>query len=239
MARLASEAQMAFYPTSTESLEKIFKTVKPQKDLHIIDPCCGKGDAIKKITSMLNATSYGVELDEERAKEANLKLKHTLNADAIWGVSKSYNFASLLFLNPPYGVDSNGARLEEKFVRNWSNTIIKNGYLLLVINSSSATSEMAKAIQLANLKPIISLVDKDNEEYKKFGQYFLLFQKGSFLTRSPLDEIITFISGKKAEDIDSVDFSDLELPKGNSPKTFKELKYPIWKYNQLLKKVKG
>ena len=46
MARLASEAKMAFYPTSVETVRKIRKMFIFEPDAQIIDPCCGEGEAV-------------------------------------------------------------------------------------------------------------------------------------------------------------------------------------------------
>lgn len=240
MARLASETQMAFYPTNEKSLEKIFKNIKKDKNISIIDPCCGNGDAVKFIADILGgATTYGIELDEIRAKNASLKIKHLLNADALLGVRKSLAFASLLFLNPPYGIDSNNERLEIKFVKSYANVIVKGGFLLLVINNSSATLEMAKALKNANLKPICAMFDEESEDFKNYGQFFLLFEKMSHIFQSSVDKLLNFITQNDKISVNEANLNDIFIPTGKSPTIFKEIFYPIWKYNKHLEKSKA
>jgi hypothetical protein len=233
MARLACESKMAYYPTSVETLKKVKELFHFEDEAIIVDPCCGEGDALAVFKGC--GKLYGIELDSLRAQKASSKLDVLLNADATLGVRRSLNWASFLFLNPPYGVDSLQKRLEEKFVYVWGNTVIKGGYMLLVINPSSATEEMAKTIRLANYKPLVTFFDPANEDYQKYHQFFILFQRQDYLYRHSLEGVLESLDIDKAIDISEIK-ENFSVCSGREPNMFKEIDFPTWKLDKLLEK---
>ena len=111
MARLASLARMGYYPTPEELTPLICRHLKRERPglIRIFDPCAGEGLALQEIGQHLEAKTYGVELDRERAASAKSRLTKCLAAD-YQTVLASHGFAGLLYLNPPYDW---GARLSE------------------------------------------------------------------------------------------------------------------------------
>ena len=47
----------------------------PESAVNILDPCCGEGLALETLADEEKAVTYGVELDEVRAEEAQNHLK--------------------------------------------------------------------------------------------------------------------------------------------------------------------
>lgn len=234
MARLASEAKMAFYPTSVETVRKIREMFIFEPDAQIIDPCCGEGEAVSVFKN--DGRLYGVELDVIRAKKARTKVHALMNANAIFGVRRSLDWASLLFLNPPYGDDGFGNRLEHKFIERWGNTVLQGGYMLLIINPNSVNLDIAKVIRNQNYKPVLSFFDPDNEDYKNYQQYFLLFKRESKGFRFDALALESCMDISKSIDINEINEEGIQIPSGKMPPVFKEYQLPEWKIDELIEK---
>ncbi len=140
MARLGSQAKAGFYPTP-ESVCELLKAkilFDLEKAARLLDPCCGKGKTLSRLADGTpSLTTYGIELDHQRAHEARSRLTKVLWGDALTEMQVSPNAFGLLYLNPPYddGV-SDGAkpqRLEVQFLRRYLGTLQQGGYLVLVI----------------------------------------------------------------------------------------------------------
>ncbi len=231
MARLVCQSKMGFYPTSVETLKKVKELFRFEDGATLVDPCCGEGDALATFKGC--GKLYGIELDSLRAQKASSKLDVLLNADATLGVRRSLHWASFLFLNPPYGVDSLQKRLEDKFVASWGNTVVKGGYMLLVINPSSVSEEMAKDIRLSNYKPIATFFDPSNEDYQNYRQFLILFQRQDANYRHSLEGVLESLDIDKAVDISGIKEGFSVCP-GREPDMFKEADFPTWKLDKLL-----
>ena len=192
MARLESDLKLGFYPTSLETLKKIFNRVEIineeiERPLKVLDPCCGMGEAIgfikKSIHNSIKTESYGVELDIERGKEAIHNVDYFLAGSAFSTIlySKTFDF---LFLNPPYGthyIDDVQQRLEISFVEFFANTISLNGYMLLVISKNLFKDPMSHTIGTTlsqyGFKVEKVFYDETNSDYKKYNQFFILLKR--------------------------------------------------------------
>lgn len=114
--RLEAVAKAGWYPSPPVVVERIARALTPpetarNRTIRLLDPCCGTGDAAASLAAALGATSYGIEINEERALLAHRRLDHVLTASAFATRLGSGGF-SLLFCNPPYDVDSQQRRLE-------------------------------------------------------------------------------------------------------------------------------
>ncbi len=105
----------------------------------IIDPCCGKGLAIKQIAEGLGVPQswvYGVELDKERAEEARANMPEAQilgPASALGCQISGYSF-SLAYVNPPFDTELGGGRREEQsFVMRATHLLGAKGVLVLVM----------------------------------------------------------------------------------------------------------
>lgn len=239
MARLASDASMGYYPTNTTTIKKIFdKTIEFPLDKTVIavDACAGKGEAIDFIGTTYGCETYAVELNKVRAIECSKKsIKEVLNCDAILGIRKTSSWAGINFLNPPYGTDNTGERLEHLFVRRWANTTIKGGVLILVINPSSLDDEMAKELRKQGFEIKGSFYDPDNEDFQQFGQIFLVLQRMSNHFRDRFENYMNAFMNPI--DINSeFEFNKIVITTGASPKVFVESTIPRWKIEKMLEK---
>jgi len=237
MARLASETKMGFYATSTKTIAKIIeKTIEFKENTFALDCCCGEGEVIEMFKEQFGCFNFGVELNDDRAKLAEARsINKVLNADAINGVRKSNRWVGFNFLNPPYDYAADGERLEHKFIERWGATTIEGGVLMLVINPSSVKTEIAKKLILQGYAPYFSVYDPENEDYKRFGQYFIVMKRVRENYRHNLDQFWSVFSNP-------VSLEDLSLeepirPKaGVPPQIFKEINVPYWKLQEMLSK---
>ena len=140
MARLGSQAKAGFYPTPDTVCELLKAKIMfdIEKGARLLDPCCGKGKTLSRLADGVpNLTTYGIELDHQRAHAARARLTKVLWGDALTEIQVSPNSFGLLYLNPPYDTGiSDGAksqRLEVQFLRRYYGTLQKGGYLILVI----------------------------------------------------------------------------------------------------------
>ena len=239
MARLASDTKMGFYPTEIKSIQKVIEktlNLPENKEIYALDCCSGEGEAIEMIGTEYGCKTYAVELDEERAKAAtNRNIDVVLNADALHDVRKSNRWVGINFLNPPYGTSSLNERYEINFIERWGLTTAIGGALILVINPSSADEKMANALRLQGYKPIVSFYDPDNEDYKKYGQFFMVFQQQMHHYRASIENF-------KEMFINPIDINgDVQVEKvtirtGAKPQTFNEIYTPRWKIDEKLNK---
>lgn len=128
MARLASESKGGFYPTPEDEMRRVcgFLSIDLGTTAAILDPCAGEGDALKMLSDSLrdqggNVTSYGIEIEETRAKKCREVLDHTVKCpyETARATPKAF---SLLWLNPPYN-EKEGERIEVNFLRDLTDPI--------------------------------------------------------------------------------------------------------------------
>jgi len=138
MARLGSQAKAGFYPTPDTVCELLKSKISFEEGARLLDPCCGKGKTLSRLANGVpNLTTYGIELDHQRAHAARSRLTKVLWGDALTEMQVSPQTFGLLYLNPPYdagisdGVKSQ--RLEVQFLRRYLGTLQQGGYLVLVI----------------------------------------------------------------------------------------------------------
>lgn len=235
MARLASDAIMGYYPTGVSTIKKVIDmSLEIQPGTKVIDPCCGEGEALASFRNY-DCDLYGVELDIIRSQKATTQIDCLLNADAIYGVRRSLGWAGLVFLNPPYGVNFEGERLELQFIRNWGGVVRpKGGALMLVINPSSADETMAKSLRGLGLVPIASVYDPDSEDYQKFGQFFIVFRREILGHRHPLESMMDALTNPV--ELGTIEYQKYTPLLGENPNVFKECEFPRWKLDALYAK---
>jgi hypothetical protein len=122
MARLASIEKAGFYPTPLEETDLICSrlTAEPGAKIVILDPCCGEGIALEKMANSLKAqgadvVSYGVELEEGRARKARDYIDNVICSPYEDAVVTPQAF-SFMWLNPPY-MDYGYERAEVVFLK--------------------------------------------------------------------------------------------------------------------------
>lgn len=241
MARLASDTKMGFYPTSVLTIKKVIDKMiqfPENKQVMALDCCCGEGEAIEFIGKEYGCRTYAIELDENRSKTAtNRQIGTVLNADAVNGVRKSNTWVGLNFLNPPYGNNVMGGRLELDFVARWGLTTSIGGALILVINQGSADEEMAKELRSQGYKPVISFYDENNSDYQKYGQFFVVLHRQLPNLRAEIHKFMSLFQNPLNIDSD-IEIEKISIRTGGVPEMFKEIEMPRWKIEEQLAKSK-
>lgn len=148
--RLEGQTKMGYYPTPENTLLLIptWLTVSNDAELRrYLDPCCGKGEALGHIANG-HAETYGIELSDVRAKDAEDKLAHVLNTAYEYAQLTEGTFSACL-LNPPYDGESatgGGKRMEETFLvdRGTTYLLVPGGVLIYIIPHHRINESIAR-----------------------------------------------------------------------------------------------
>lgn len=134
-----------FFPTDVGTMDNILSKLIPHgHGINILDPCCGKGEALAQFKKVLpNAQTYGIELDAKRYEQAQSVLDYAYYAD-MYDVKLGRNQFDVLFLNPPYGNDmadklgnDKTERLEHKFLTQTFPALKADGLLVYIVPAKS------------------------------------------------------------------------------------------------------
>ncbi len=143
--RLNGQAKLGFFAIPPEAVSFLTRfLVAPTPDplmgtTTILDPCCGKGAALKQFASALGIeerNAYGIELDEKRGEEAaaSMPAAKIIHPADVQGVRVAFGSMSLLWLNPPYDDELGGGRPEEElFLSATMHTIARGGVLMFAL----------------------------------------------------------------------------------------------------------
>lgn len=151
-----------YFPTDELTLARITAALDAVPGpVRILDPCCGEGAALHRISEHLQSCgatvqSFGIELDEARAWHAKTVLGTVAHAD-VHEVRISERSFDLLFLNPPYGDlvadqaasgdTATGRRRHEKlFCRRTFSLLRPGGVLILIVPFQVLDTELASFI---------------------------------------------------------------------------------------------
>lgn len=105
MARPISRQKLGYFPTPPAVVDKIRSFLGfPDRPFAALDPCCGDGRALGRLTAGTRGLTYGIELHAGRARAASTVLGRVL-ACGYEDARVAHGSASLLFLNPPYDQD--------------------------------------------------------------------------------------------------------------------------------------
>lgn len=180
--RLEAEIKMGYYPTPLSVVERIRTFIRfPDDNVNLLDPCCGDGSGLKNLKGDAKATTYGIELDQNRANKAKKNLDHVLKG-SYEEARISHNAFSCLYLNPPYdwgaGVEGQpGERKEKTFLKGTLKYLQPSGLLVYLIPQKELTEDVAKILsyRFANFQ-VFRFPD---EEYEPFKQIVLFGSKKS------------------------------------------------------------
>jgi SAM-dependent methyltransferase len=124
-----------------------------------LDPCAGEGRALKLITEGASGHRYAIELDAHRAGQARERIGNVIYGDCFDVECRAESF-SLLYLNPPYDIATNGdepsERLEALFLQHTYRWLKPGGVLILII----------PVAQLAVCGNRLAVQFKDTEVYR-------------------------------------------------------------------------
>ena len=171
LGRLMNRVRMGYYPTDPEHVQMIKRAVAfPEETVNLIDPCCGEGLALAALAAGENAVTYGVELDETRAEEAQNHLKR---------VGFGSFFHSRISQGPPY-LSVGSRRMEKAFLADSMRLLVDGGLLIYIIPYYRATPDVCRVLceNFENLRV-----------FRFTGKEFDRFKQAVFLgTRKPQTE---------------------------------------------------
>ena len=151
MARNASVAVAGYYKTPTHLLRPIASLIRveDESDYAIFDPCAGDGEAIVELakawwpkeSTRKNVKIYANEMEKTRYEALTgrkgrdglgYRWPETTHGDAFalqWNKAK----VSIAWMNPPYDLDKEHGRLEEKFLDRFVDVIRDGGALMFLV----------------------------------------------------------------------------------------------------------
>ena len=176
MARLASVVKMGFYPTPFSMVECIcsFLRTDSKGEFHILDPCCGKGEALYWFdTNVVGGVKifYGIEPDEERFHEASRYLNRVIHGSIFDARINPLGSMGLLWLNPPYSSED-GERTEMKFLRHSVKWLCDGGILIFIVPEHILANAKNRSWIGANFRRV-KIFRFTKEEFARFKQVVL------------------------------------------------------------------
>jgi len=149
--RLMNQIKLGYYPTDPDNIDLMLRGVAfpDGATTNLLDPCCGCGKALRQLAQGNNCYTYGVELDESRAEEAQTRL-HRVGFGSFFHSTVSHEAFHLLFLNPPYLSVLNGnggkSRHEKRFLIESIHTLMLGGLLIYVIPYYRLTPDICRVL---------------------------------------------------------------------------------------------
>lgn len=171
--RLMNNVRLGYYPTDLDNIRHIRRGVHFPTGVHanLLDPCCGTGEAVQEFAACGDALTFGVELDGNRAAEAQKTLSR-VGFGSFFGSQISHGAFHALWLNPPYlsVIEKGGGRSrdEKKFLIESMPYLMPEGLLVYIIPHYRLTTDIC-TILTDNFSDL-SLWRFTDSEYKKFRQ---------------------------------------------------------------------
>ena len=175
--RLMNNIKMGYYPTDPDNISLILRGIQFPEGVttNLLDPCCGCGKALRQIADGNNCYTYGVEMDECRADEAQTRL-HRVGFGSFFYSQVSANAFHLLFLNPPYlsvlNESGGRARHEKRFLIESLGVLAMGGLLVYVIPYYRLTPDICRVL-VDNFENL-GLWRFTDAEFTKFKQVAIL-----------------------------------------------------------------
>jgi len=137
--RNVARIKLGYYPLPPSEGIRLRQLLRfPTEVASVLDPCAGTGAALEQITNDAQVDRYAVELDAERARQAQTAGIKTIQGNLFDVHSKVERF-SLLYLNPPYDSEvgsSGNKRMEFLFLRHTCRWLVSGGVLVMVVPHS-------------------------------------------------------------------------------------------------------
>lgn len=180
-----NDAKMGAYYTDVGHCVSIsrFLHFPEEEEVCCLEPSVGDGKAVLAVTGKdrekrQNIKVFGVELNEDthagisRNKDIHICLK----ADFLNDVIISHSSFSFLFMNPPYGMQGDGERIELAFLRKALPYLTK-GAVAVVVVARYMAQQKAFLEQWCSGFETVYLYRFREPEYEKFQQVVLIGRK--------------------------------------------------------------
>lgn len=180
LGHLMNRVKMGYFPTELSHVEMLRRAMQfPEDAVNLLDPCCGEGLALSCFAEEANAHTYGTEIDEARAEEAQKRIGR-VGFGSFFHSRISLGAFQALFLNPPYlSVPSKDGsrRLEKAFLADSIRLLVNGGVMIYIIPYYRATPDVCRVLceNFENLR-VYRFLDG---EFSKFKQVVFLGTKAS------------------------------------------------------------
>lgn len=224
MARLAAQAKLLYYPTDLDLVEKLATWFTVDGPTRIVDPCCGKGDALERFASHFDPKpmTWGIELSYSRAQEAEKKLDRVLPAN-FYQVHQPSRWeprsVGLIFNNPPYDWSEfeevivggkRRVRHEILFIESCTTKIVPGGHQIVIIgrgmlgdaSMTASGNENRIARHLAAWYEEVHVYHQDTQDWKRFNQIVILALKKRSQYEAPTKDKIEAITQYHSRDVE-------------------------------------
>lgn len=175
--RLMNNVKMGYFPTDPENIRLLLHGIQFPEGVttNLFDPCCGCGKALRQLAQGNNCFTYGVELDQGRAEEAQTRL-HRVGFGSFFFSRISHEAFHLLFLNPPYlsvlNKSGGRSRHEKRFLIESLCHLAYGGLLIYVIPYYRLTPDICRV--LCDNFDDLTVWRFTDQEFKKFKQVAVL-----------------------------------------------------------------
>ena len=185
--RLNAQVKGGFYPAAPEAVAHVLDYVRASGPTTILDPCCGRGEAIHQIGQLLGCPENqvcAIELDESRfaAAKALMPGGTLLGPADFLGcdvANESFGFA---WVNPPFDDElGGGQRVEFLFLQCATRKLVKQGIMCLVCPARVADRDDVQKAMMGLYRDIA--VIPFPEDHRPFNEVAVLGIKRS----SPID----------------------------------------------------
>ena len=172
--RAVARLKLGYYPLPQVHGPMLRARLSFPKDLvTALDPCAGTGAALRALSEGANTSLLGVELDADRAAEANAAGVTTIQGN-LFDVRGRAQQVSLLYLNPPYDFEIGplaNDRMERLFLAHTYEWLKIKGILVMVI-PRRALCDTADALA-TRFKDIVvyRLTGQESEQYDQVAVF--------------------------------------------------------------------
>lgn len=136
------KTKLGFFPLPIPEAKRLKGCLIFPTQFSALDPCVGDGVAFAELLDGTEARCYGIEIDANRVEQARNLGIDTLQANTM-DVRCPAESVSLLYLNPPYDLESgqaNNQRLELTFLEHTYRWLKPSGVLVFVIPQAQLKS---------------------------------------------------------------------------------------------------
>ena len=171
--RQMNSIRLGYYPTDPAHVAYLKHALRfsEGKQVSLLDPCCGEGNALRQLGDGQNTVTYGAELDDSRAEAALEQLDHVAMGSYYYARISRSAF-HLLFLNPPYLQLYGGARSEKRFLGESYDHLMMGGVLIYIIPYYRLTEDVCRFLA-AHFDRLMAYRFCE-EEFRKFRQIAVL-----------------------------------------------------------------
>ncbi len=175
--RLMNNVKLGYYPTDPDNIGLILRGIRLPEGVttNLLDPCCGCGKALRQMADGNNCFTYGVELDEGRAEEAQSRL-HRVGFGSFFYSRISREAFHLLLLNPPYlsVLNESGGRTrhEKRFLIESLPHLAYGGLLVYIVPYYRLTPDICRV--LTDNFEDLTVWRFAGSEFKRFKQVAVL-----------------------------------------------------------------